>query len=248
MSYQPVEGGAALLIDCSIFVPSAGRHGTVRGDARNVCYKKGLSAILQHKGFFEDHNIHPILVDNTFDDIRRLDFLDVSGVGELERCLFVDNRHGAKNKGAGVIRHWEKSRSLWSPYRWVIHLEARQLLKDLRFFERFLETPRTLFTWGNKGGKWGAPPLGVVGPRDPRVVRQRALLNDFYTGFFSVPSSWLGRYVDRFAGRLDEMLVNPQPLLEKSVCTWTFCELGEVEIMESMGVLRLSPEGVIEHR
>ena len=51
MSYQPVEGGAALLIDCSIFVASDGHGGTVRGQARNVCYKKGFKRHFAAQGF-----------------------------------------------------------------------------------------------------------------------------------------------------------------------------------------------------
>ena len=104
-------------------------------------------SIFKHNDYFVSNGIDIVYVDNT---ISNLD--DLPGIKNIippnVTCVFKENNiYGQKSNTAGCFEHWVLSKDMWEKYDYIIHFEARQILKSRKFFEEFLKAPVSTFGW-----------------------------------------------------------------------------------------------------
>lgn len=112
--------------------------------------------------------------DNTT-DILDPDIAAVLRKGTIVNC-FVDNHHGAINKGAGIMTVWLHNQELYKNYDYVIWFEPRTLLISDFFLREFFASPSNLFTFGDK-----------------TTCKETAL----YTGIFAIQPILLEEYLSK---------------------------------------------------
>lgn len=226
-----------LCIDCSIIVPYGNQ------EERITQYYNGLCSIFKHKQFFIDNHIDIIVVDNTIDSLDTIPIIKNCIPPYIQVLLKKINNIGLKNKGAGVIEHWKMSHHIRKNYDFFIHFEARQTLQSLYFFKEFIKQPMNIFTWAHKNKN---AIVGIYTNKDKRFkldqygidnhnFMDKDNFNDYYTGLFSIHTSYLTKYIQSID--LNDMICKSISL-EKSLMCFSYYELDIFKIIDKVHILR----------
>ena len=225
-----------LCIDCSIIVPYGNQ------EERIIQYYNGLCSIFKHKQFFIDNHIDIMLVDNTTNTLDTIPIIKDCIPPYVHVLLKNKNNIGLKNKGAGVIEHWNMSHHIWKNYEYFIHFEGRQILQSLYFFKEFIKHPMNIFSWAHKHK--GAI-TGICINKDKQFKLHQYGIdnfhgdpeykNDYYTGLFSISTSYLTKYIKNID--LNDM-IHKSISLEKSLMCFSYYELDIFKIIDKVYVLR----------
>ena len=137
--------------------------------------KEGLIKFFNNNDLWKNlqtkYDLSIILSDNTVSQLNS-EFIFPQYVIQKP---FLNNKWGSKNKGAGLIEHWNFLKEYIRNSDYYIHFEPRQLLIDHSFLEKFLENSESYFKWGSKKK------------------------NHFFTGLFSCKSSDLLNFIEKYS-------------------------------------------------
>ena len=227
--------------------------------ARLLQYYNGLMSIFKHNDYFISNGIDIVYVDNT---ISNLD--DLPGIKDIippnVTCVFKENNiYGQKSNTAGCFEHWVLSKDMWEKYDYIIHFEARQILKSRKFFEEFLRAPVSTFSWCTSTYLLqkapdsmkqfpGNRPLGMFVNKDRRFRldlygrdNSNSLspwFNDFYTGLFSFRVDAFKKFVENVS--LEEIVTPPTTALEKILMVHAYEELPIFRVVDRLNVIRFA--------
>ncbi len=160
-----------LIILCCCFYPT-NNGSTSYSDTRKKQYIDGLNKLFEYSNYFVSNNIDICLIDNSIRDGTRLpeDILTILPKN-IKLILHSNNKYGGRNKGCGLIENWLYMKETIEKYKWIIHFEPRQQLKNNSLIENFISNKRNLFTMGKE-------------------------MNHFNTGLFCIESSTLLKYIE----------------------------------------------------
>ena len=115
--------------------PQTVSHGRERIDQ----YINGIKKLFEFN--FND-KCDILICDNTVDE------LDKKIIRELPNKVKYStskNNLGSRSKSLGLYWQWKSCEDVIKKYKWFIHFEPRQILKNHMFFESFFKNKRNLF-------------------------------------------------------------------------------------------------------
>lgn len=198
-----MENNILLLLPISTNVSES--KSKLNQDKRKEQYINGIKRILEYEHI---KNFDIVLVDNTTTSIDK----DIQQVMPfISETITIDkNENGQRNPGAGILDVWHHLKNDISTYDWIIHFEPRQMMKDFRIFETFMENPRNIFMYGDNKK------------------------NHYYTGLFTIKSSTLLYYLSKMDGK---NLARKHICLEYNMFEILNDVNVTIDIVDKMGVL-----------
>ena len=112
---------------------------TSRGDERVQQYINGIEKLFE----YDFTNKADVLVcDNT---TSHLDKRIIRVLPWNTEYYTYENNTGGVNTGVGLFDQWKTCLKIIGDYKWIIHFEPRQMIKEFTFFDSFFRSPRNLF-------------------------------------------------------------------------------------------------------
>jgi len=139
-------------------------------------YVNGIKTFFEYNDILLENKVDVVIIDNSIinDELFIPDEIMNKIPENVKIITHSNNNYGKYNKGAGLIENWLYCNNILQNYKWLIHFEPRQILKNFNFINSFLENKRNLFTLGNEK-------------------------NHFNTGLFSIEINVLLEYIKKNA-------------------------------------------------
>ena len=208
-------------------------------------------SIFKHNDYFVSNGIDIVYVDNTISSLDDLPVIrDI--IPPNVTCVFKENNiYGRKSNTAGCFEHWVLAKDMWEKYDFIIHFEARQILKNTEFFEEFLRAPVSTFGWCTQRSitcPGGNVPSGMFANKDSRFMLDlygrdnsnygSPWFNDFYTGLFSFRVDAFKKFVENVS--LEKIVAPPMSALEKILMVCAYEELPIFKVVDKLNVIRFA--------
>jgi len=116
-------------------------------DRRRAQYLFGIKRVLASLASRTDMDI--FIADNTITDETKLDEHlkeQLKLIDPGNKYYFLDNEYGALNKGCGLLSQWGNILpALVDTYKYMIHYEPRQIMKNENFLKKYERCPANIF-------------------------------------------------------------------------------------------------------
>ena len=191
-------------------------------DKRNVRLKQiveGIKKLFDDTSLWNDihdkYNTKIIIIDNTTHELPKCITKHLPSNLNVSTKLYINNKFGSINKGAGVIQQWKSITNELNDADWIIHFEPRQLLANYHFFTKFLKHECTIVSLWKK--------------------RQK----HYYTGLFSCRAVDLLRLINDWKPK--KMVLNNTNLESAIFKTFNnIPDIPDILILNNVGVFRFA--------
>jgi hypothetical protein len=124
---------------------------SIKSSIRIKQYINGLNTFFKYNDILIKNNVDIIIVDNSISDENNIPIEILNEIPDNVNIIkHSNNNYGKYNKGSGLIENWLYCGNILKNYKWLIHFEPRQLLKNFNFINSFFQTKQNLFSLGKE--------------------------------------------------------------------------------------------------